>query len=146
MREAGSPQTNHFVRKYLRDVQKKDLPQSSIKGLLVSNFVTKMLSDFGFKLPTSSFMSSSLLHPILQNKNHTKTEIMTEYNLCLETTHKIELQFLCKYVNAVKKSGRIYNLMSSVISLESTGVWGELKEILALAIMLCFQKEILYIT
>lgn len=36
--------------------------------------------------------------------------------------------------------------MSNVISLEDTGVGGELKEILALAVMLYFYKEILYTT
>ena len=40
-----------------------------------------MLSGFGLQLPVSSFLSFSLLHPILQNENYTKTGIMTEYNL-----------------------------------------------------------------
>lgn len=79
-----------FVRQQLKDTQIKDSSSELNNGVSVPNFVTKMFSGLGLQLPVSSFLSFSLLHPILQNENYTKTGIMTEYNLFRKKTHKIK--------------------------------------------------------
>ena len=47
------------------------------------------------------------------------------------------------YVNAVKRSGRPYNLLSTVISLEGTGIGREFKEILEKNVIL-LQGDFIY--